>query len=129
MQNEIWALSTVDRSTGLISLNRDIDDLDVSVARYEFTIVATDGGDTPLSGSATIVIRVLNCTQQEFVYSTPYFYFEIREGTNSFTDGRTGQVIGPARSPERATFYPVDFPGNPFIVNLNVSIPGFAVYK
>ena len=128
LQNEVWELTIVDNTTGLISLDRDINDLDVSVGQYEFIIVATDSGARPLSGSATVVIRVLNCTEQEFVYSSPYFYFEIREGVNAFTDGRTGQVLGPARSPESATFYPGEIPGNPFNINLNVSISGFTFF-
>lgn len=101
-------------------MRRDIDNLDVSIARYEFMITATDSGDTPLSGSARVVIRVLNCTEREFFYSTPYFYFEMRENGNQFTDGRTGQVIAASFSPDVAEFYPMDFPQNPFSINLNV---------
>ena len=116
----MWGLTDVNRTTGLISLRRDIDDLDVNVARYEFMITATDSGDTPLSGSARVVVRVLNCTEREFFYSTPYFYFEMRENGNQFTDGRTGQVIAASFSPDMAEFYPMDFPQNPFSINLNV---------
>ena len=116
----MWGLADVNRTSGLISLRGDVDDLDVSVARYEFMITATDSGDTPLSGSARVVVRVLNCTEREFFYSRPYFYFEMRENGNQFTDGRTGQVIGASFSPDVAEFYPVDFPQNPFSINLNV---------
>lgn len=121
---ERWALFEVNSTTGLISLIRDIDDLDVTNQRHEFNIIATDSGDTSLSGSATVVIRVLNCTEQQFYYDSPYFYFEIREGETQFTDGRSGQVIGPNPpvTPTAADFYPVDFPQNPFTINLNVSI-------
>ena len=123
MQNaEQWGLFAVNSTTGLVYLTRDVDDLDVLNGRHEFNIVATDDGDRSLSGSARVVIRVLNCTEQQFTYSSPYFYFEIREGETQFTDGSTGQVIGPTPAPERAAFYPVDFPQNPFSINLNVSI-------
>ena len=123
LQNEEqWALFIVNSTTGLISLSRNVNDLDVISGRHEFNIVATDDGDTSLSGSARVVIRVLNCTERQFTYSDPYFYFEIREGETQFTDGRTGQVIGPTPAPETAAFYPVDFPQNPFSINLNVSI-------
>lgn len=122
MQNEEqWALFTVNSTTGLISLSRNIDDRDVINGRHEFSIIATDDGDTSLSGSARVIIRVLNCTERQFTFSDPYFYFEIREGETQFTDGRTGQVIGPTPAPETAAFYPVDFPQNPFSINLNVS--------
>lgn len=83
-------------------------------------VTATDNGDTPLSGSARVVVRVLNCTEREFFYSMPHFYFEMRENGNQFTDGRTGQVIGASFSPDVAEFYPMDFPQNPFSINLNV---------
>ena len=119
---EQWALFAVNSTTGLISLSRDVDDLDVINERHEFNIIATDDGDTSLSGSARVVIRVLNCTERQFTFSESYFYFEIREGETQFTDGRTGQVIGPTPAPETAAFYPVDFPQNPFSINLNVSL-------
>ena len=119
---EQWALFAVNSTTGLISLSRDVDDHDVINERHEFNIIATDDGDTSLSGSARVVVRVLNCTERQFTFSEPYFYFEIREGETQFTDGRTGQVIGPTPAPETATFYPVDFPQNPFSINLNVSL-------
>ena len=125
MQNEVWGLTDVNRTTGLISLRRDINELDVSTARYEFMITATDSGDTPLSGSARVVVRVLNCTEREFFYSSPYFYFEMRENGNQFTDGRTGQVIAASFSPDMAEFYPADFPENPFSINLNVKQSSF----
>lgn len=123
MQNERWALAVVNSSTGLISLNRNIDDLDVSIARYEFTIVATDNGDTPLSGSATVVIRVVNCTEQDFIYPSPYLYYEIRENEPRFADGSSTQNLAftSTVSPTEVAFYPVDFPGNPFLISNNVN--------
>ena len=120
MQNEMWGLFAVNSSRGLIALRRDIDDLDVANQRHEFTIIAVDTGDTPLSGSATVVVRVLNCTELDFYYSNPYHYFEINEGSTQFLNGQTGQVIQSSLPPQDAGFYPVDFPQNPFDIDLRV---------
>ena len=117
----MWGLFLVDSASGLISLRRDVDDLDVTNEQHEFTIIATDSGDTPLSGSATVVVRVLNCTDQEFYYNSPYHYFEINEGSTQFLNGQTGQVLQSSQPPQDAVFYPVDFPQNPFDIDLRVS--------
>ena len=71
---------SVDQVTGLIFLTRDLDVNDVNVERYEFRIIATDSGSTPLSSTAQVVVRIVNCTDEDFVFEMSRYYFEIDEG-------------------------------------------------
>lgn len=65
-------------TTGVISLIRDIVESDIGT--FEFYIRATDGGDTPLSSSAEVSIRIANCTEDNFVFTMPYYFVEVDEG-------------------------------------------------
>ncbi len=118
-------LFMVNASSGLVSLAT----LASEVAEYTLTIVATDNGDSPLSGTAEIVVRIVNCTETNFYFSSPYTYVEITERTDVLTDGRGSiniPVVGRASS---AGFIPANVETNPFTNNLNVSQDDVIIIK
>ena len=116
MQGDAWSLFTIGSSSGLVTLQRDVDSLDLSVGLYQLTVVATDDGDTPLSGSTQLRLRVLNCTARQFYFASTYNYLEIEEGSNQFLSPTPTalpeiQVIG---NPLASSFSP-DYLDNPFM--------------
>ena len=107
--------------SGLVTLQRDVDSLDLSVGLYQLTVVATDDGDTPLSGTTQLRLRVLNCTARQFYFASTYNYLEIEEGSSQFLTPTPValpeiKVIGNALA---ASFSP-DYPDNPFMSITNV---------
>lgn len=112
------SLFTVDVRTGRISLAETPSVADIE--RHIVTVIAEDSGDTPLSGSAMVAIRILNCTEQDFYFTTPFRYLEIEEGENSFTDGSGFLEIELSRVAQVVVFSPLDLPSNPFTNILNV---------
>ena len=112
------SLFSVDSSNGRISLAREATAGDIG--SHVFTIVAADGGDTPLSGSTTVTIRLLNCSQQDFYFLMPFHYLEINEGVNRFTDNTETVSVDISRIPQRVQFFP-EYAANPFTNTLHVS--------
>lgn len=117
------SFAMVNATTGRITLNQTLNHTYIN--SYAFDIVAQDMGDTPLQGSAQAVIRVQNCSQQNFFFDRPFYYFEIEEGLSTFTDGRGSLQLGLSSFPQEASFFP-NIPTNPFRNILNVSF--FVLY-
>lgn len=112
------SLFSLNPSTGRISTARAA--VAADIGSYDFTIVATDGGDTPLSGSTTVTIRVLNCSEHNFYFTFPFRYLEINEGSDRFTDNSASVTVAISSVPQQVVFSP-DYPSNPFTNTLNVS--------
>ena len=119
-QGDVWGLFLIDPSTGLISLQRDIGDVDVDEGMYQLVVMATDNGDTPLSGSAGLTLRVLNCTPNTITFVTNYFYFEIDEGSFQFRNG-SNIILDLTPNSGPLAFTP-DYSENPFQLTFNVSV-------
>lgn len=121
------SLFLVDSSSGRISLAREA--IADDIGSHEFTIVAADGGDTPLSGSTSVTIRLLNCSQQDFYFLIPFHYLEINERTERFTDNSVSVLVAISRTAQLVGFFP-DYAANPFTNLLNVSknFIGIAVF-
>lgn len=109
---------SINEPTGRISVNSPLSSNEIGL--HSFTIVATDMGDTPLSGSAEVEIRVLNCSEHDFYFLSPFHYFEIDEGENRFADNRFSLAILLSGTPSTVSFIP-DPGTNPFTNVLNVS--------
>ena len=112
------SLLTVDPTNGRISFAQSLSSTDIQT--HTATIVAEDSGATPLSGSAQVAIRVLNCTEQEFYFISPFNYFTIEEEENLFVGGSSSLEIGISLVAQDVSFdqNPVT---NPFTNILNVS--------
>lgn len=111
-------LFSIDETTGQISLRRrpSVSDVGPHILR----VVASNRGNIPLSDSATINIRLLNCSEINFYFLEPFHFYQIQERDNRFTDGRSNQEIGLSRTPENVTFSsPAST--NPFTNTLAVS--------
>ena len=70
----------VDRINGQISLTQDVNSSSINEI-YTFLIVAMDGGSPILSGSAEIVVRVVNASEVPFYFTMSYEYFEVLENS------------------------------------------------
>lgn len=110
-------LFTIDRANGRVSLASSAADADVG--RYTFTILAVDSGASPLTGTAEVLIQVLNCSDIPFYFESPFQYFMINEGTNVFVDSSVSQQIRISQAANSAFFFP-DINTNPFANILNV---------
>ena len=111
------SLFAINASTGRVWLAQEPTSADVE--SHTFTIVAQDMGDTPLSSSAQVMIRILNCTEQTFYFTTPFHYLEIVEGGSRFTDGSGSVAIDLSNFAQSVDFMPA-LPTNPFSRVLNV---------
>ena len=111
---------TVDPVNGRISVTQTVVAADIDM--YDMEILATDRGDSPLSGSTTVTIRVLNCSEHDFYFTSPFRYLEIREGLSTFTTGVATVTLPLSRhgAQLQAEFVP-DYPANPFVNTLQVS--------
>ena len=111
---------TIDTTSGLISLASEADD----ITDYLFTVLAEDGGATPLSGTAMVVVRVLNDTERDFMFAEPYFTFAIDEGSNTFVGALTSVPLEtlPPSIPGLTVQFAPDYPLNPFTLLTNVSL-------
>ena len=89
------------------------------IGEYAFLIRASDDGLHPLTGITVGGVRILNCTEHNFYFSSPFYRIEIYEGHSTFTDGSSSIEIGLSRIPMNVNFYE-DVPTNPFTNTLNV---------
>ena len=97
--------------------------MDVGVGLYQLVVMATDNGDTPLSGSAGLILRVLNCTEHTSNFVTNYFYFEIDEGSDRFRNSSSAQVMLDLTFPLDSASFAPDYTENPFeLIGFNVSV-------
>ena len=116
LQDEVMTLFGINVSTGQIHLVRDIAPYDVGQT-YSFTIVATDRGDPILTGTADVIVNVLNSSVNEFRFNTSYFYFTWPENNGNFEEQLTS-VPGDAVN---LAFVP-DYSDNRFEFIANVSL-------
>lgn len=115
-QGDNWALFDINPSTGLVTLSRGVDFNDLVTGSFSLRVLASDGGQSALTGSAELRLRVLNCTTRGFFFLQPYNYYQINELVDTFVGGvRTLSVPIVPTTTQGVEFYP-DFPQNPFTV-------------
>lgn len=112
------SLLTVNPTNGRVSFAESLSSSDIRT--HTATIVAEDGGATPLSGSSQVEIRVLNCSEQEFYFISPFHYFTIEEERDLFVGGSSSLEIDISLVAQVVSFY-MDPATNPFSNILNVS--------
>ena len=76
-------LFEVNTTTGQIYLDCDILPSDVGLT-YRLTIAATDSGDNPLTGTAEIIIHLLNTTLHSLRFVTSYNFYTLDENDGTF---------------------------------------------
>lgn len=108
------SLLNVNPLTGQVILART--PLSSDISTHEFVMIAENG---PLSGLTEGIVRVLNCTEHTFYFTSPFHKILIYEGQNAFSDGSVTVEISLSQIPLNVTFSP-DLPSNPFINTLNV---------
>ena len=81
-----------------------------------FTVVATDSGDPPLSGTAEVIVRVLNSSQQQLRFRTSYIYGEIVENTRTFQSGSGVLVLNIAVGAGTPFSFAPNYTTNPFVL-------------
>lgn len=108
------SLFSINTSNGQISLDRPVTLADITTAT--FTVVATDSGDPPLSGSADVIVRVLNSSEQQLRFGTSYTYDEILENTRGFF------VLPIAVGASTSFSFAPNYTTNPFVL-----VPGTTV--
>ena len=114
------ALFSVQADTGLVSLASGATTADIG--SHDLTIIAADGGQTSLTSSASIVIRIRNCSSlpAPIYFLQPYHFFSIVEESITFSNGNLDQSLQTSITPTSASFAP-DISVNPFTNILNVS--------
>jgi len=113
-------LFSVVPETGLITLAADTSMTDIG--SHDLTLQASDNGQTRLTGSTSVLIRIRNCSisHAPLYFLQPYHFFSIREASNIFSNGNLNQLLPISRTASDVTFAP-DISVNPFSNNLNAS--------
>ena len=119
-QGQTVSLFSINTSSGQISLDRPVTLADISTVT--FTVVATDSGDPPLSGTADVIVRVLNSSQQQLRFRTSYIYGEIVENTRTFQSGSGVLVLNIAVGAGTPFSFAPNYTTNPFVL-----VPGNTV--
>ena len=119
-QRQTMSLFSINMSSGQISLDRPVTLADISTVT--FTVVATDSGDPPLSGTADVIVRVLNSSEQDLRFSTSYIYGEIVENTRTFQSGSGVLVLTIAVESSTSFSFTPNYTTNPFAL-----VPGNTV--
>ncbi len=116
------SLFNIDSTNGRFSLAQAPTSSDI--ATHTLTVMARDRGENPLSSTAQVLIRILNCSETNFYFREPFHYFEIEEGENSFV-GRIGTLrLDLPITPGVVVAFSPDPPSNPFTNVLNVRVTG-----
>lgn len=115
-QGQTMSLFSINTSNGQISLDRPITLADIATAT--FMVVATDSGDPPLSGTADVIVRVLNSSEQQLRFRTSYTYDEILENTRGFF------VLPIAVGSSTSFSFAPNYTTNPFVL-----VPGTTVSR
>ena len=109
---------TVSPNTGRVSISASIE---ADIGTHTFTILATDAGASRLTGTAEVIIQVLNCSNTAFYFTSPFQYIMIEEGTNVFIDNSVNQKIILSQTPSIVFFSP-NLVVNPLTNILNVRL-------
>ena len=72
---------TIDRMSGEVSIASS----SLTTGNYRLTVVATDKGSPPLSGSATVVIAVIPAAPSNISFTMPVYYFSVSENAPATT--------------------------------------------
>ena len=94
---------TVDRTSGEIFIGSN----SLAIGDHRLTVVATDGGSPPLSGSATVVIAVIPATPSNLSFTMPVYHFSVPENAAANTlVGRVQAVdAGTSMSLDSITYF------------------------
>lgn len=109
---------TIAPTSGRLSLSVAVQ---ADVGTHTLTILATDSGASTLTGTAQVVIQVLNCSNSAFYFESPFQYIVIDEGTNVFVDSSVNRKIMISQTASLA-FFSSDLAINPFTNILNVRL-------
>lgn len=109
-------LFAIDSTSGRVSLAQTPSSTDIKT--HTATIIAEDNGFPARSGLAQVTVRVLNCLEQDFYFTSPFHYFTIEEGAELFVGGNASLQIATSRAAHAVSIYQ-DPPTNPLDVSLS----------
>lgn len=110
-------LFDVNSSTGQVILVRTPRTTDVGSDNL-FYVEASDGS---MAAHTVGMIRIIDCTEHTFYFSSPFYHIQIYEGHRTFTGGRSTVEIGLSHMPMNVFFFD-NRPTNPFTNTLNVRL-------